>query len=422
MNKRTWNRGPQIGRITLMTDVGSTFSEYDLFTPDVFDDPLPLLRRIRDESPVAAVPQLGGYLITRHADIVAALKDKRLQTANMTQGLERMSPAEQEELQPVLTTIRHWMGHTNPTDHVRFQQLLKRYFTPSTVNGLRPQVREITLELLDRVEADGRMDVVRDLAYPLPANVIADMLGMPAEHRERLQAWSRDIAAVFGVAELEGLRQSQRSILEMQDYLRPLVADRRQHPRDDILTMFAEAQQEGVVTEDEIVANCVLLLFAGHETTAGLIANGLLLLFDNPEAFARLRAEPELTPSAVEEMLRCDGPAGSIVRLSGEQVEVAGHAFPAGTLFHLSVLIGNRDPEVFPNPDVFDITRKANRHTSFGLGAFYCLGAALARVEADECFRILLQRFPTLRPTSDKPDRDPRQPLSRHLRSLSVEW
>src|SRR3954464_8929149 len=181
-----------------MTDAGTTFRTYDLFTPDVFDDPLPLLRRIRDESRVAAVPQLGGYLLTRHADIVATLKDKRFLTANMTQGLERMSPAEQEELRPVLTSIRMWMGHTNPTDHVRFQQLLKRYFTPSTVDGLRPQVREITPELLGRVEADGRMDVVRDLAYPLPANVIANMLGMPAEHREQLQAWSRDIAAVFG--------------------------------------------------------------------------------------------------------------------------------------------------------------------------------------------------------------------------------
>jgi cytochrome P450 len=313
------------------------------------------------------------------------------------------------------------MGHTDPVDHVRFQQLLKRYFTPGTVNALRPQVRQITNELLDAVAGNGGMDVVTDLAYPLPANVIANMLGMPATDRELLQAWSRDIRAIFAVADIDALRPCQRSVLEMQDYLRPLVAQRRDHPREDILSMFAAAEKEGVVTEDEIVANCVLLVFAGHETTAGLIANGLLLLFEHPDEFARLRADPALTPSAVEEMLRCGGPAGTIVRVSSEPVQLAGHAFPAQTRFFLAMLAGNRDPEVFLEPDRFDITRPANRHTAFGLGAFYCLGAALARMETDECLRILLARFPGIRPAFDKPDRES-NPLNRHLRSLPVAW
>jgi cytochrome P450 len=395
---------------------------FDIFTPEAMTDPIPLLHRIRAESPVSRIPQLGAYLLTRHADIVAALKDRRLDTANLSKGLERLSAQEQEELQPLRRSIQLWMGHTDPTDHVRFQQLLKRYFTPVTVNALRPRVREITNELLDAVAPQGRMDVVKDLAYPLPANVIAEILGMPTSDRHQLQLWSRDILAVFQLADMDRLRQAQRSVLEMQDYLRILVEQRRRQPREDILSTFAAAERDGTLTEDEIVANCVLLLFAGHETTAGLIANGLLLLLDNPDQLALLRSDPTLTGSAIEEMLRCDGPAGVIVRVSSEPVEMAGHTFPAGEQFYLAMLAGNRDPDVFADPDRFDITRKPNRHTAFGMGAFYCLGAALARMEADECFRILLDRFPHLRPAYKSPDLHSAPPLGHRLVTLDVEF
>ncbi len=314
------------------------------------------------------------------------------------------------------------MGHTNPADHVRMQQLLKRYFTPATVDALRPQVRQITNELLDAVAPLHRMDVVSDLAYPLPANVIANMLGMPAGDRQRLQEWSRDIAAVFQIADVDALRRAQTSTTQMQEYLRPLVEQRRVQPSDDILSVLVAAQRDGIVTEDEILANCVLLLFAGHETTAGLIANGLALLLRYPDQLAMLRSRPDLTPSAVEEMLRYDGPAAAVMRVSEQPVEIAGHSFPAQTQFHLAMLAGNRDPDVFPDPERFDITRTGNRHTAFGLGAFYCLGAALARMEADECFRILLDRFPGIRPAYDSLDRESDSPLGRRLRSLPVEW
>ena len=166
-------------------------------------------------------------------------------------------------------------------------------------------MRAFTHELLDAVAPKGRMDVVRDLAYPLPANVIAELLGMPTADREQLQAWSRDIVPIFSNGDVPQLRQAQRSMLEMHDYLRAIAAERRRAPREDVLSMFVAAEAEGTVTEDEAVANCVLLLFAGHETTANLIANGLVLLFENPDQLARLRADPALTPLAVEEMLRC---------------------------------------------------------------------------------------------------------------------
>src|SRR3954470_3034101 len=231
-----------------MTDVSGALQSYDIFSPEAMADPIPLLHRIRAESPISWIPQLDAYLLTRHADIVTALKDRRLDTANLGQGLERLSAAEQEELLPLRNSIRLWMGHTVPADHVRFQQLLKRYFTPATVNALRPRVREITTELLDAVASHGRMDVVKDLAYPLPANVIAEILGMPTADRVQLQLWSRDILAVFQLADMAKLRQAQRSVLEMQDHLRVLVEQRRQEPRDDILSMFVAAERDGTVT------------------------------------------------------------------------------------------------------------------------------------------------------------------------------
>ncbi|QFZ20089.1 cytochrome P450 [Saccharothrix syringae] len=392
----------------------------DLFSPEAVADPDALLRRISAEAPISAVPQLDAYLLTRHADIVAALKDRTMVPANMAQMLSLFTAEEQEELRPLRLSMELWMGHTNETDHVRFQQLLKRYFTPATVNGLRPRVRELTDELLDAVADRGRMDVVTDLAYPLPANVIAEMLGMPTTERERLRAWSRDILAIFQLADVDRLRRSQRSVLEMQDYVRGLVRQRRDDPRDDLISMFVAAERDGQVTEDEIVANCVLLLFAGHETTAGLITNGLVLLFDHPDEFARLKADPSLTPGAVEEMLRCAGPASTIVRQSTAPVRLGGHELPAGKRFYLAMSAGNRDPEVFDDPDRFDITRKPNRHTAFGLGAFYCLGAALARMEADECFRVLLARCPDLR--LESVSSVPAPPLSLRVESLEVSF
>lgn len=405
-----------------MTTAAPSIPTHDLFTPEVIANPLGSLHRIRAESPLSWSPQLNACLLTRHADILAVLKDRRLASSNMATWMELLTPEQQQELLPVRQSIQLWMGHTNEKDHLRFQRLLKRYFTPTTVEGLRPRVSQLTEELLDAVQAKGRMDVVSELAYPLPANVIAEMLGMPTSDREQLQAWSRDITALFLRSDIHQLRRSQRSVLEMQDYLRPLIDARRREPREDLISVLLHAEKEGDMSEEEIVSNCVLLLFAGHETTANLIANGLVLLFENPEQLALLKSRPELMPTAVEEMLRRDGPAHMISRMSTEPVEVCGRSFPAGQTFYLSLLAANHDPEVFPEPDRFDITRKPNRHMAFGMGSFYCLGAALARLEAEECFSILLRRFPNIRPAYQTPDWEPVMPLGHSLKSLQVTF
>jgi cytochrome P450 len=405
-----------------MTDQAATVRDYDLFTVEARENPNGFLHRVRAESPLSWLPQLDAYLLTRHADVNAALRNRQMESADMSRTFQRLTPAEQEELAPVRRSVKMWMGHTVPADHARFQKLLKRYFTPATVDRLRPRVREFTNELLDVVASKGQMDVVRDLAYPLPANVIAEMLGMPVSDREQLQAWSRGILPIFGSGDVGQLREAQRSMLEMHEYLRLIAAERRRTPREDVLSMFMAAEAEGAVTEDEAVANCVLLLFAGHETTANLIANGLVLLFDNPDQMALLRDNPDRTPLAVEEMLRCDGPAGVVGRVAGEPVELAGHTVPAGKHVYLALMAANRDPDVFPDPDVFDITRERNRHLSFGVGTYYCLGAALARMETDECLRILLQRCPDLRPAYEKADWLPTVPIGHRLGSLPVTF
>jgi cytochrome P450 len=396
----------------------TTLPSYDLLGAA---DPLGYLLEIGAEAPVSWLPALSAYLVTGYDNVLAAMKSPELRSANATQSFERLSPADQEALRPLRMSIDMWMGHTTEEGHHRFQQLLKRYFTPSTVNGLRPRVRELTGELLDAVAPHDGMDVVRDLAYPLPANIIADMFGMPHADRDRLRVWSRQIGAVFRNPGAEQLALSQDSVLEMQDYLRDIVADRRVRPRDDLISMFAAAERDGVVTEDEIVANCVLLLFAGHETTANLIANGLNLLLDNQDQLALLLARPELTRSAVEEMLRHGGPVVTVVREVIEPTTVAGHDMVPGSHIFLAVYSANHDPAVFPDPLRFDITRKNNRHVAFGMGAYYCLGAALARVESDECFRLLLGRFPGIR-RAGEPEVTPVRPAGHRMETLPVAF
>lgn len=262
-----------------------------------------------------------------------------------------------------------------------------------------------------------------DLAHPLPANIIAEMFGMPAGDRERLRTWSRQIGAVFGNASTEQLLASQDSVMEMQDYLRVILAERRERPQDDLISMFAAAEREGVVNSDEIVTNCVLLLFAGHETTANLIARGLHTLMANEDQLELLRSEPERTRAAVEEMLRTAGPVVTVVRQTLEPVTIAGHDLPEGQHVFLGVYTANHDPAVFPDPMRFDITRKHNRHLAFGMGAYYCLGAALARVETDECFRLLLSRCPNLHPASDEEAiLVPVAPFGQRVESVPVEF
>jgi cytochrome P450 len=247
------------------------------------------------------------------------------------------------------------------------------------------------------------------------------MLGVPDADRDLLPAWSRGISAVFGPVDLPRLLESQRSIVEMSEYMRPIVAARRQHPQDDLISVLIAAQEQGAIySEEEILANCVLLLFAGHETTQGLISKGLYQLLRHPEQLELLRAKPDLLPGAIEEMLRYDGPAAAITRFAVAPLELAGKSIEAHQLVFLALTAGNRDPEQCADPDRFDITRTGTRHLAFGQGTFYCLGAALARMEAQVCFTTMFRRLGELRLHPTGPTWMPQTLFSRGLVTLPI--
>ena len=352
------------------------------------------LADLRENAPLAWLPEINGYLLTRRADVSALLKDRRLDSSIAEQGFTMLSDDQLAALAPLRRCVSLWMGHTTTDGHRRFQMLLKRYFTPAAMEDLRPNVRRIAEELIDKVIDAGTMDVVTDLAVPLPANVIADLLGMPVEDRPMLRVWSESVIKVFTQSGFDDLLSAQEGVAEFQRYLNGLVESRRGNLGDDLISTLLRAEVEGQISTEEIVANCLLILFAGHETTAGVITHGIALLLENPDQLALLRERPELGPAAVEEILRCEGTANTIVRDASEDFEHDGRRFEKGERFYVSLYAANHDPAFIADPDRFDITRDRSVHLAFGTGIFYCLGASLARVETDECLKVFLERIP----------------------------
>ena len=355
---------------------------------------LHVLHELQASAPIVWLPEFHGYLLTRRADVTALLKDRRLDTSIAEQSFTTLTGEQLAQLASLIRCVSLWMGHTTTDGHRRFQMLLKRYFTPAAMEKWRPNVRRIAEELIDKVIDAGGMDVIKDLAIPLPANVIADMLGMPVEDRPMLRVWSESVSKVFSRTTFEDLLVAQEGVAEFQRYLDGLVEQRRGDLRDDLISELLRAEGEGQISSEEIVANCLLILFAGHETTAGVITHGIALLLRNPEQLEQLRERPELGPAAVEEILRCEGTANTILRDANEPFEYDGHQFEKGDRLYVSLYAANHDPAFVDDPDRFDISRSRGVHLAFGTGTFYCLGASLARVETDECLKVFLERIP----------------------------
>ena len=394
---------------------------FDLVAPQLCPDMHPLMHRLRQEDPVHWSPQLNGWVLTRFADISSALKDPRITAAGTTTRIDMMPEAERQQLQPLRHFISLWMGHTTKEDHLRFLQFLKKFFASRTVEQLRPKVQALTEALLDKAVVNGEMDFVNGVAHPLSAGVIAQMLGTPTSDTHKMLHWSHEIDLLFRVRDLEGLLRIQRAITEMSDYLRPIIAERRQQRQDDLISAFLDGEAEGTIrSEAEIIANCALLLFAGHETTASLLGNGLQLLLRYPDQRELWRTTPTLGPTAVEEILRFDGPAAMINRLAATDLEMGGKKIQAHQTIYLVLSAGNRDPAVFQMPDRFDITRETPRHLAFGYGANYCQGAPLARMEAQIGLETVLRRYPRMEAQYEAPDWEPLPPLWRRLLSLKV--
>ena len=367
------------------------------------EDPYPKVRELREKDPVHWMELTGAWWLGRYADIIDVLHDPSF-SARRDEPAGGLMDAEAIMASEFMAFMQTNLLGIDRPDHTRLRALVNKAFTPRVVEEIRPRVQQITDELLDSAEArsaqNGRqIEVMADLAKPLPVIVIAELLGVPPEDRGRLRRWSYDLArALDPIFELEVLERADRAVVELRQYFRPLLEERRRAPRDDMLTALVQAEEEGeTLDEEELYSFCILLLGAGSETTTNLIGNGLLALLRNRDQLERLRDDPSIAERAVEELLRYDSPVAMTSRIATEETEIGGKRVRAGDFLVLSIAGANRDPEQFPDPDRLDIGREENRHLSFSLGNHYCLGAPLARLEGRIALTALIERFPNLR-------------------------
>lgn len=371
---------------------------YDPFTPSMRFDPYPAYRALRSRHPVYWHPIFRAWLVSRYEDSAAVLRHPKTSVDRSQLGDLELLDLREELLEGIEVTLLM----LDPPDHTRIRGLVNRAFTPRTVDALRPRIRAIVAELLDAVErrGDGAMDLVADLAYPLPVIVIAELLGVPAEDRERFKRWSDQLAVVLDPFSTGGdFRGVDQAFTESAEYFGQIFEARRRDPKDDLVSRLVAAEENGArLSPVELLSVCMLILGAGHETTTGLIGNAVLALLRHPSEAARLRAEPALLPNAVEELLRYDSPVQMTDRIVlAEDLVLGGQLIPKGAQVVTLLGAANRDPARWPAPDALDLGRADPRSLAFGHGIHYCVGAALARAEAEIALGALLERFPNLR-------------------------
>src|SRR5215217_909708 len=400
--------------------------QVDLFDPAFKVNPYPTYARLRSTAPVhrAALPDgRGVWLITRYDDVLSVLEDERF----VKDWRKVMTPQQLDQvpaIPEVMKPLSRNMLDTDPPDHERLRALVSKAFTPRLIERMRGRVQAITDALLDTVEGQGEMDLIDDYAFPLPVTVIAELLGVPSEDRDRFRQWSD--AAVSGNATQEYMEKIL--IPHMQaftDYLLAMFEEKRKNPEDDLVSALVQAEEAGdKLSEDELLGMVFLLLVAGHETTVNLIGNGVLALLKHPDQLRKLKDDPSLIKLAVEELLRYDGPVEtSTERFAREDVDMDGTVIPRGEMVLVVLAAADHDPERFSDPDDLDITRTDNRHLAFGKGIHHCLGAPLARMEGQIAISTLLRRMPNLR-LKEPPESLSWRPgmILRGLRGLPVEF
>jgi cytochrome P450 len=362
--------------------------------PEFLADPYPTYHRLRAEDPVHRSP-LGFWVLTRYEDVAAVLRDPRFIKEPLAALVAARFGAE------VPRGVGLSMLDRDPPDHTRLRSLVSKAFTPRVVEGLRPRIQKIVDGLIARAEAAGSMDLIEEFAYPIPVNVICEMLGVPVEDHERFKGWSLDIArgldSIWLPPDSEIPRRSAAARHAISDYFRELIGQRRAAPRGDLLSALIAAEEAGdKLNEEELLATCILILIAGHETTVNLIGNGVLALLRHPAELSRLRATPGLVTTAVEELLRYDGPVQRTARVASDDATIGGHTIHKGEMVMPFIGAADRDPAQFSEPDRLDLSRADNRHIAFGWGIHFCLGAPLARVEGQIAIETLVRRLPRL--------------------------
>ncbi|MDE0079073.1 MAG: cytochrome P450 [Caldilineaceae bacterium] len=378
---------------------------FDLTSRKVRADPYEVYERLRSENPIHRMRLINAWALTGYDDALAILQDHR-----------RFSSGENKlEYAPYRTML-----DLDPPDHTRLRSLVSKAFTPRAVAALGPRIQEIVDELLDELAGRDSFDLIGDFAFPLPVIVIAEMLGIPAEDRDKFNVWSNDIAlAVEPILSGEEIVRVERASDEIIEYFEGIIEQRRMDPRDDMLSALLAAEEEGDrLSHDELLGTLMLLLVAGNETTRSLIGNGMLALLKNPEQLQRLRDSPDLLDTSIDEMLRYDSPVQFIIRVVMEDVEFKGKQFRAGQKVIILVGAANRDPTVFADPGALDICREEKSHISFGRGIHYCLGSPLALLEARVAFANLVERFSSIELVEEPEFRD--QIVLRGVESLWI--
>jgi cytochrome P450 len=368
---------------------------FDLLSRENQKNPFSVYQQLRAEHPVHLEPRLRAWVLTRFDDVDHVLNHPTLFSVDRFRNVGEEFLRRRGDMQDVAVMMRDWAVYRDPPDHTRMRSLLAKSFAAQRIETLRPLIQRLVDSLLDRAEERTRFDFITDFAFPLPAQVICSMLGVPQDDLPQIKEWSTQIAAYIGGSHRgDDIEIAKQGLLHTFDYFRALVRQRRGHAAADLLDLLRVAEDQGdVLSEDEVVANCVLLLFAGHETTANLLGSGLYRLLSNPPQHALLRAHPELTPSAVEEFLRYDPPVAGTLRVVTQDTEIRGQAVGRGESVAAMLAAANRDPLHFEAPEELRIQRSPNRHLTFGYGIHFCLGAPLARLEAQIAFTSLLRRF-----------------------------
>lgn len=388
--------------------IQKNLSMTSLLEPEMLVDPSPFYRRLLAERPILFDEPLNAWVVSRYADVVALLRDSRLlRDRNVDATLASIPEPEREALRPLFGAFGKQMLFLDPPAHTRLRGLVNKAFTPKAVDSVRASVEQMASTLIDAKAPSGQMDVIADIAHPLPFAVICEILGVPEEGRPQFRRWSHDYMNFLSALPPppDVLASAARSVVEMFEYMRPLTAERRAHPGEDLLSALVHAEEQGqILSEEELFANILLLFLAGHETTTNLIGNGLWTLLQRPEELERLRRDPGLWPSAVNELLRYESPIRLTAGRASEDFVFKGHQIKNEQFVFLLLAAANRDPEQFADPDRVEVGRKENKHLAFSQGGHFCLGAPLARMEGEIALRMLVERLPGLRLGESAPE------------------
>jgi cytochrome P450 len=403
----------------------TTKTRKSLFSEEILQDPYPTYARLHEEGPIHYVEVAGKWAvwsIFSHAECASIAKDARLSAKRAQQMLLPLPLSRQAEFSELARMLSLWLIFMDPPEHSRLRKLLNKGFSPAAVEALRPQVEMIVDQMLSSLKPGSEVDLMHEFANPMPVRIILEMLGIPHELRDTFVEWSRAIGAFRGNPNrtVEEAKAAQDALIGLTEFFRKTVADRRRDKGNDLISLLIDIEEEGeALTEEELYAQCIALLFAGHETTRNLIGNGIYTLLKNPEQAAELQTKPELIRSAVEEFLRYESPVQFTARVLKEDMEICGQPIRKGWTVQCMLGAANRDPKQFKEPDRLDLKRLNNQHLAFGAGGHACIGAQLARLEGQVAILNLVQRFPNMKLKEPRPQWAPTFGL-RGLQSLSL--